>query len=100
MVSAKAMASALPAQRPAPVSTAREDRKEQPINAIPEMERQPKKCQNDIALGADLPPVLRKRQSVMALGYGRLAGLVVPGTQVGKPDLAALLISRAPPEAC
>jgi hypothetical protein len=78
----KTMATALASLPPAPVCFAREGRDEQHMNAIPKKERQLDKRAKIPAACADLPPVLRERQSVMALGWGRLADIVVLPPQV------------------
>jgi hypothetical protein len=52
-----------------------------------------KKMQNPIGLVADLRPVLRNRQSVLVLGKGRIADIVVAVPQVVGGDLIPASIS-------
>jgi len=70
------------------------------MNANPKKQRRLVKNAKILIGRADLPPVLRERQSVMVLGQARLAGNVVPLPQSGSGDPVAELISRAAPEAC
>ena len=65
------MARVLASHRPASVSIFREDRNAQHINAIPKKARQPNKNGKSPPAHGDLPPVPRKRQSVMAAGECR-----------------------------
>ena len=77
---------ALASLRQTPVSSAREDRDLQNINAIPKKAHQPDKNAKSLPAGGDLPSVPRKRQSVMAAGWGRLPDLVVPKPQLARRD--------------
>jgi hypothetical protein len=81
----KTRARALASLRQATVSSAREDRDLQHINAIPK-KAQPDKNAKSLPTGVDLPSVPRKRQSVMAAGRGRLPDLVVPKPQPARRD--------------
>jgi hypothetical protein len=63
------------------------------MNAISKKAPARKKMQNPISLVADLRPVLRNRQSVLVLGEGRLAGIVVAVPQVVGGDLIPASIS-------
>jgi hypothetical protein len=63
------------------------------MNAISKKTPADKKMQNPIGLVADLRPVLRNRQSVLVLGEGRLAGIVVAVPQVVGGDLIPASIS-------
>jgi hypothetical protein len=74
------MATAL-ATLPPPVSPAREGRDEQHINAIPKRSATSPKCNMPTA-GADLPPVLKKGQSVLV----SLPDIVVPLPQGTRGD--------------
>jgi len=60
---------------------------------FPKRRQLDKKMQNPIGLVADLRPVLRNRQSVLVLGEGRLAGIVVAVPQVVGGDLIPASIS-------
>ena len=86
------MATALGSLWPAAVSLAREGRDEQHVNAIPKRSASSTKMQIPSA-GADLPPVLRERQSVLILRKGRLPDIVVPLPQVASGDLVVEQIS-------
>jgi hypothetical protein len=64
------MATALATLPPAPVSRAREGRGEQHMSLIPKRNASPTKMQKMPAAGADLPSVLRERQSVLVRRNG------------------------------
>jgi hypothetical protein len=63
------------------------------MNAISKKTPARQKMQNPIGLVADLRPVLRNRQSVLVLGRGRLADVVVAVPQVAAGDLIPASIS-------
>jgi hypothetical protein len=86
----KTMAMPLDGRRPAPAPLARKSRREQPINAIPKRSTTRQKPEKNPSTSADLPPVLRERQSVMAVSAERLADIVVPRPQrIGGESSAA-----------
>jgi hypothetical protein len=85
---------------PAPVCVARESRREQHINAFPKRSTTLQKLKKNPSADADLPPVLRERQSVMVLSEGRLAGVVVPLPQVNAAIPAPARFLGPAPEAC
>ena len=87
------IAMTLASLRPVPVSLAREGRDEQRMNVIPKRSASSTKNAISSTARADLPPVLAKRQSVMAVGSGRLPAIVVPLPQVAWSDLIAKPIS-------
>jgi hypothetical protein len=60
---------------------------------FPKRRQLDKKMQNPIGLVADLRPVLRNRQSVLVLGKGRIADIVVAVPQVAGGDLNPASIS-------
>jgi hypothetical protein len=60
---------------------------------FPKRRQLDKKMQNPIGLVADLRPVLRNRQSVLVLGKGRIADIVVAVPQVVGGDLIRASIS-------
>jgi hypothetical protein len=88
---------ALASLLPAPVSLAREGSDEQRINAIPKRSASSTKKYKMPSARADLPPVLRERQSVLVPRNGRLPDIVVPLPQVARRDLSLLsrFLSRA-----
>jgi hypothetical protein len=79
------MATALATLPPAPVSRAREGRDEQHMNLIPKGAPARQKCKMPAA-GADLPSVLRERQSVLVRRKGLLPDIVVPLPQATRRD--------------
>jgi hypothetical protein len=90
----KTMATAPASLRPVLVSFAREGRDEQHIKCHFRKAGQfAKKCKIALA-GADLPPVIRKRQSVSLVRDRRLPDIVVPLPQVARGDLVADRIYR------
>jgi hypothetical protein len=95
------MATALASLLPAPAFSARQGRDEQHIDALSKRSlqkaRQLDKKRKIRPAGADLPPVLRERQSVLVLRKGQLPGIVVPLPQAIRGALIACSIS---PEAC
>jgi len=60
---------------------------------FPKRRQLDKKMQNPIGLAADLRPVRRNRQSVLVLGKGRIADIVVALPQVVGGDLIPASIS-------
>ena len=60
---------------------------------FPKRRQLDKKMQNPIGLVADLRRVLRNRQSVLVLGKGRIADIVVAVPQVVGGDLIPASIS-------
>ncbi|HTF02250.1 MAG TPA: hypothetical protein VK621_26925 [Bradyrhizobium sp.] len=61
------------------------------MNAISKKTPARQKMQNPIGLAADLRPVRRNRQSVLVLGKGRIADIVVALPQVVGGDLIPAL---------
>jgi hypothetical protein len=89
----KASATEITSLRRVPVSFARESRDEPSMNAISKKTPARQKMQNPIGLAADLRPVRRNRQSVLVLGKGRIADIVVALPQVVGGDLIPASIS-------
>jgi hypothetical protein len=69
------------------------------MNAISKRSANSTKCKIPAA-GADLPPVLPERQSVMAVRKRRLPDIVVPLPQVAAGEHIDVSILRAAPKAC
>ena len=89
----KASATEITSLRRVPVSLARESRDEPYMNAISKKTPARQKMQNPIGLVADLRAVLHNRQSLLVLGEGRLADIVVAVPQVAGGDLIPASIS-------
>ena len=97
------MATAPASLPPAPVSFACDGRDEQHINALSkwlvskgsfQKARQLDKKRKIRPAGADLPPVLRERQSVLVLRQGQLPDIVVPLPQAIRGGLIVCSISQ------
>jgi hypothetical protein len=82
----KTTATALASLRARPVSVTREDRDAQHMNANPSRRASLARMPNSPSLKVDLPPVLRERQSLTAIGRGQLPGIVVLPPQVAGGD--------------